>query len=282
MAAADGGAIEFRVLGTVEVCRNGTTLALGGPRQRAVLALLLLEPGRPVSAERFADELWHGEPPPGSSTTVRAYVSRLRSALGDGASITSAAAGYVLDVAPERVDARCFERLLREGEDALARGVVGRAAERLRAALELWRGEPFGELGVEGTLGLEARRLVELRLLAIEKRIDADLALGNDPELVAELEALVEEHPFRESLWRQLMVGELSWWNPLLNGGLGGWEPAAAGVPYTINFIATGANRKTEPGAFGIRIVYTPVPPQPVMLPNSGPQPLRGGAVSAS
>jgi len=77
-------------------------------------------------------------------------------------------------------------------------------------------------------------------------------------------------------------VGELSWWNPLQNGGLGGWAPAAANVPYTINFTATGANKKTEPGTFGIRIVFAPVPPQPPILPNSGPQPLRGGSISAS
>ena len=77
-------------------------------------------------------------------------------------------------------------------------------------------------------------------------------------------------------------VGELSWWNPLLNGGRGGWELAAASVPYTINFTATGANKKSEPGTFGIRILYTPVPAQPPMLPNSGPQPLRGGSLSAS
>jgi DNA-binding SARP family transcriptional activator len=126
--------------------------------------------------------------------------------LGAEAVITSAVSGYALDVPADRVDARRFERLAREGQEALARRAARRAAERLRAALELWRGRPLDGLGDEGALRLEADRLEELRLLALEERIEADLALGLDAELVEELETLVHEHPYRERPWRQLML----------------------------------------------------------------------------
>ena len=101
---------------------------------------------------------------------------------------------------------RCFERLAQEGHEALARGSARRAADRLREALDLWRGLPFAGLGDEGALRDEAARVVELRLLALEDRIEADLALGRDAELVDELERLLGDHPFRERFWRQLML----------------------------------------------------------------------------
>lgn len=198
--------IEFRLLGPVEAIRNGETLALGGARQRTLLALLLLEPGAPVAPDRLADELWHGRPPPGAATTIRSYVSRLRSVLGPGTPIATVAAGYSLGVSPELVDAKRFERLVKEGHEALSRGSVRRAADRLRSALALWRGRPFSGAGNPGALALEAERLAELRLLALEERIEAELALGSGVELVVELEALVREHPYRERLWRHLML----------------------------------------------------------------------------
>lgn len=198
--------IEFRVLGPIEAVRDGTTVTLGGPRQRAILALLLVEAGQPVSVDRLADELWNGEPPAGASTTVRAYVSKLRTALGSDASITSSSAGYVLEALPDRLDASRFERLAREGHDALALGAARRAAGRLRAALELWRGQPFAALADEGALRVEAERLEGLRLSALEDRIEADLALGQDVELVEEIETLVRDYPYRERLWRHLML----------------------------------------------------------------------------
>src|SRR5262249_35546418 len=152
--AAGAAALEFRLLGPVEVVGNGGTIAVGGPRQRALLALLLLEVGRPVSADRLAQELWPGRPSAGVST-LASYVSRLRAALGDGVSISGVAAGYALEVSPDQVHRARFERLVREGREALARGAAQRAAERLRSALALWRGRPFGELGSE-VLRLEA------------------------------------------------------------------------------------------------------------------------------
>jgi predicted ATPase/DNA-binding SARP family transcriptional activator len=209
MSAVGGShsaAIEFFVLGPVEVVRDGSTLSLGGPRQRALLALLLLEPGRPIATDRLEDELWHGAPPRGAATTLRAYVSKLRGVLGDDAPIASTESGYAIDVQPDRIDASRFERLTKEGQAALARGAVVRAAERFQAALLLWRGNPFAGLSDDGALRLEAERLAELRLLAVEGRIEAELVLGQDAQLVDELEALVREHPYRERLWRQLML----------------------------------------------------------------------------
>jgi predicted ATPase/DNA-binding SARP family transcriptional activator len=197
---------DFRLLGPVEAVRNGTALALGGARQKALLALLLLEPGQAVGQERLCEELWQGRPPAGAETTLRTYVSRLRHALGEAAPIRSAGAGYALEVAPERIDAHRFQHLLAEGERALARGAAARAAERLRSALELWRGRPFAGLADEGALRAEADRLEELRLRCLEERLEAELALGKSAELVEELETLVSEDPYRERLWRQLML----------------------------------------------------------------------------
>jgi predicted ATPase/DNA-binding SARP family transcriptional activator len=198
--------IEFRVLGPIEVLLDGSPVPLGGPRQRVLLALLLVDAPRSVPIDRLADELWHGEPPDGASTTLRAYVSKLRTVLGADAAITSSAAGYALDVEDDAVDATRFERLTREGHEALQRGAVRSAAAQLRGALELWRGHPFEDASEEGALLIEAQRLEDLRLSAFEDRIEADLALGQDAELVDELEALVRDNPYRERLWRQLML----------------------------------------------------------------------------
>ena len=181
-------------------------LPLGGRRQRALLALLLLEPGRSVPADRLADALWQGAPPKGAASTLRSYVSRLRSALGPTAALTNGASGYALAVPPDQVDVGLFERLTREGQEALGRGSARRASERLSEALALWRGSPFADLGHDGVLRLEAERLEQLRILAVEERIEADLALGRASELVDELETLVREEPYRERLWRQLML----------------------------------------------------------------------------
>ena len=205
-ANSERGAIEFRVLGPVEAVRDGHQVALGGPRQRVLLALLLVERGRPVSADRLVDALWPTEPPAGAPATVRAYVSKLRSSLGSKAPITISPAGYALAVPDDAVDAIRFERLATEGRAALDRGATRVAAERLRAALGLWRGEPFAGLADEATLRREADRLEEIRRSALEERIEVDLAFGRATQLVDELESLVVLHPYRERLWRQLML----------------------------------------------------------------------------
>jgi len=193
------------VLGPVEVARAGGPVALGGRRQRALLALLLAESGRTISSDRIADELWQGNPPRGAQGTLRVYVSRLRTALGENV-LVARPLGYVLDIDSERVDACRFERLHREGRAALGRGAAGRAADRLGAALALWHGPAYADVQGDGVVADEARRLDELRLLALEDRIDADLALGRHQPLVAELERLVLEEPLRERVWRQLVL----------------------------------------------------------------------------
>ena len=197
--------LEFRVLGPVDVSRSGQSLPLGGRRQRALLALLLLEPRRAVAADRLIDELWRGQAPTGAST-LPSYVSRLRRALGDPALIKGASTGYALAVDADQIDAMRFEQLVDKGRAALSQGRAQRAAEHLNAALALWRGTPFGDVGDDGALRIAAERLEQLRQLALEERIDARLALGASAELVDELEDLVGQHPHRERRWAQLML----------------------------------------------------------------------------
>ena len=205
-AESEPGTIEFRLLGPIEAIRDGHPAPLGGPRQHVLLALLLIERGRPVSVDRLIDAFWPRVPPDGAAATVRAYVSKLRTSIGANAPITLSSAGYALEVPADRLDVIRFERLAIEGRDALDRGSTRRAAEHLRAALGLWRGPPFAGLADEATLRGEADRLEEIRLSVLEKRIDTDLAFGRAAQLVDELETLVAVHPYREGLWRQLML----------------------------------------------------------------------------
>jgi predicted ATPase/DNA-binding SARP family transcriptional activator len=166
---------------------------------------LLLGANRPVPADRLVEELWAGRPPAGAAKTLRSYVSRLRAVLGGGA-IHSRAPGYLLEVEPDKVDARRFERLLGEGLEAHARGAAEEAAAILREGLALWRGGALADLVDEPFAGVEPARLEELRLVALETRIEADLASGRHRALVAELEALIAREPLRERLWGQLMI----------------------------------------------------------------------------
>ena len=205
MAKSAIAATEFRMLGPIDLVRDGQALQLGGRRQRALLALLLLEPGRPVSSDRLIDELWLGSPPPGAEHALRVYVSRLRSALDDD-TISAHAPGYALEIEADRIDAHRFEQLLRDGREALVRGAAGLAADRLGAALALWRGRALADVAEGGVLALEAKRLDELRLTCVEDQIEAELALGLHAELVPRLERLVGEEPLRERLWRQLVL----------------------------------------------------------------------------
>ena len=198
--------IEFRVLGPVEARLGEAVVPVGGRRQRALLGLLLADAGRPVDTDRLIDELWAGEPPDGAEVTLRSYVSRLRAALGVHAPIAATPAGYVLDVAPERIDARRFEVLVREAEAAREARNPRRVAAKARDALAQWHGRPFAGLSAEGALRANATRLEELRLHALELRMEADLALGSAGELVDELESLVAEHPYHETFWRHLML----------------------------------------------------------------------------
>jgi YVTN family beta-propeller protein len=186
---------------------------VGGARQRALLAALLIRPNAVVSSDRLIDELWGEAPPDTASTALHGYVSQLRKALEPGRAtgapaevLVTRAPGYVLRVDPSAIDAARFEQLVHEGRNALAAGDAGRAAQRLSDALGLWRGDALA--GVDDTAGThaEARRLDELRLEALEDRIDADLARGHGDVLVPELEALVEREPLRERPRGQLML----------------------------------------------------------------------------
>jgi DNA-binding SARP family transcriptional activator len=190
----------------MQAVRAGRDVALGGPRQRTVLALLVLEAGRVIPAGRLADDAWGNCPPPGAAKTLRSYVSRLRSALAPDVTLTARGGGYMLHVGPAQLDAGRFEQLLGEGQAALGRGEAAAAGNRFREALALWRGPALADVADVERLALESARLEELRLVAMEGRLEADLALGRAAEVAGELERLVAEHPVRERLWRLLML----------------------------------------------------------------------------
>jgi DNA-binding SARP family transcriptional activator len=197
--------VEFRILGPFEVSSEGDTVPLGGGRQRAVLALLLLRLGEVVSSDQLLEELWAGRPPVSATKVVQNYVSRLRKRLGEGVLLTRAP-GYVLRADPQSLDAHRFERLFEEGRRLLAGGDPVLAATALREALSLWRGPALADFLYEPFAQGEIARLEDLRLACLEERIEAELQLGSHAELTGELEALVGEHPLRERLWGQLML----------------------------------------------------------------------------
>ncbi len=198
--------LEFGLLGPVRAVRDGRELGLGGPKQRAVLALLLVQAGRVVSSEYLADALWRGRPPPGAAGTLRSYVSRLRSLLGPEAVLVARGGGYAITVQAGSVDVGRFERLVEAGRDALGRGEAVAAATRFGEALTLWRGRALADVAAVEPLALEGARLEELRLVAVEGRAEADLELGLAAEVTGELERLVAEYPVRERLWRLLVL----------------------------------------------------------------------------
>jgi len=192
------------MLGPFEVVDDERSLALGGPKQRALLAVLLLHRREVVLSDRLIDELWGGRPPATAGKTLRVYVSNLRKALGDGV-LATRGRGYVLAPVPDQVDLDRFERLAAEGRDLLERGAARAARERLRGALALWRGSALADFSYEPFAESEITRLEEARLAALEDRIDADLALGSDGALISELESLVASHPLQERMRGQLM-----------------------------------------------------------------------------
>jgi DNA-binding SARP family transcriptional activator len=202
--AVDG--LELRLLGGFEVVAGGRSLPLGGARQRAVLARLAISANELVSTDQLVDEVWQGAPPRGAITTLQVYVSHLRKALaGTTATIETRRPGYVLVVAPEAIDARRFENLVAQANSVFDRDPI-RASTLLREALDLWRGPALADFAFESFASVEATRLDELRVRAIERRIEADLELGRPGDVVAELETLVADHPLREAFWRQLML----------------------------------------------------------------------------
>lgn len=194
----------FRLLGPVEAEIDGRPVALGAPKQRLLFAFLLLHANQVVSRERAIDFLWGEDPPSAASNSLQVYVHGLRKQLG-GARIETRGTGYVLTVGSGELDLHRFDRLVSDGRAALEKGSAGLAAKRLTEALGLWRGEPLGDLSIDS---VEAERAVlsERRHAAHELRIDAHLALGRHDGLVAELEELIAEHPYRERLRAQHML----------------------------------------------------------------------------
>jgi DNA-binding SARP family transcriptional activator len=200
--------LEFCLLGPVVVRHDGAALPLPRGRQRAVLAVLLLNAGRVVSVGEIAETLWGPAPLPSASATVRNYVKRLRRALGDAdqARIVTRSPGYVIRVDPGELDVARFEVLL-DGARAAARGGSWEAAaDQARTALALWRGEPLADVESDALALREVPRLAELRLQATELRIGAELSLGRHGVVIAELERLAAAHPLREHLHALLML----------------------------------------------------------------------------
>jgi len=197
--------VQFRILGHLEVYEGPRILSLGGPRPKALLAVLLLNRGQVVSSDRLIDALWGEHPPPTANKAVQVYVSQLRKVIGDGVLLTHGR-GYLLDVAPEAVDADRFEALAREGRAALRAGDAAEASEQLRAALGLWHGSPLSDFEFDEFAQSAIAQLNEARLAAVEDRVDADLSLGAHEVAIAELEALTRENPLRERLQGQLML----------------------------------------------------------------------------
>src|SRR5919201_4734361 len=194
--------MEFRILGPLEVHDDGRQIALGGPKQCALLGVLLLHANESVSSERLVDELWGDRPPARAHKLVQGYVSGLRKLLGP-ARVVTRSPGYLVRVEPGELDALEFDRLVAAARTAEE---PSDKADRLREALELWRGTALADLRLEGFAAREAERLDERRLATLLERIEVDLELGRHAELVGELEALVAAHPLQERLRALLML----------------------------------------------------------------------------
>jgi WD40 repeat protein/DNA-binding SARP family transcriptional activator len=205
--------MRFQVLGPLEVESDDRAVVLGRPKERLLLALLLTRPNQVATVEALIRGLWGEQPPPTAARTLQSHVKRLRRALEPGRApgaagqvLVTREPGYLLRVPPGGLDAARFEELTAQARRALVSGAVDAAASLLREALGLWRGQAFEEFTDSDVLVAEADRLGELRLAALEDRLEADLRLGRHRELIAELERLVKEQPLRERLWAQLML----------------------------------------------------------------------------
>ncbi|HEY7584678.1 MAG TPA: BTAD domain-containing putative transcriptional regulator, partial [Acidimicrobiia bacterium] len=196
--------MEYRVLGPVSAYLEGQPRSLGGRRQRMVLAVLLANPNRVVSQDALIEAVWAGEAPEAAKTTLHSYVSHLRRELGG--ELTREGDGYRVTLGEGSLDALRFEHLVDQGRGQIESNPLG-ALTFLQQSLELWQGLPYGDLGGEPALAAEVARLGELRLAAVEYRIEADLAMGNHRRVIGELETLTREHPFRERLhWMHMLA----------------------------------------------------------------------------
>src|SRR4051812_8231616 len=200
--------VELRILGPLDARAEGRSLPRGGPRRRALLAALLLRAHETISVDRLIDDLWGEAPPATAEHSIQVLVSRLRRVLGDDGPrlLVTRPPGYAIEPAADELDLTRFEFLVAEGRSQLAAGQPERARTLLREALGLWRGKALADLLDEPFAQLAVPRLDELRLAALEERIDADMACGRHSEVVGELEELVAADPLRERVRGQLML----------------------------------------------------------------------------
>jgi DNA-binding SARP family transcriptional activator len=210
-ASTDGPPLRFRVLGPLEASIDGVPIQLGGGKQQRVIALLLLEANRVVSAERLVDWVWSEEAGDRSPGTLQVYMSNLRrvlaAALPDDAPplISTQRPGYVIHLEPTQLDLLMFEASRREAEAAMAAGRPGDAAAAYRAALDLWTGEPLAGLPLDPGNG-EVTRLGLARLAVMESTAEAELAIGRHREILEDLRVWTRQHPLHEGLRAQLML----------------------------------------------------------------------------
>jgi DNA-binding SARP family transcriptional activator len=201
--------MDFRILGPLEVLDEDRAVILGGAKQRALLALLLVHANETLTSDRLIDELWGEHPPSAAAKTLQMQVSRLRNALAAGAGdglVVTRERGYELRINPEQLDSLRFERLSAEGDSELAAGRPESAVEVLERALSLWHDAPLADVVYESFAQTEIARLEEIRVGTSEQLIEAKLQLGRHAEVIGKLEALIAEHPYRERLRAQLML----------------------------------------------------------------------------
>jgi DNA-binding SARP family transcriptional activator len=200
--------MRFRLLGPLRVRNGGVWSAVGAPQQRAVLAVLLLARGRLTTMEGLIHELWGDRPPRTATTTIHGYVGRLRRMLGGGGRgpLVTRDRGYEMVMGTDDLDADVFDRLVSAARRDLVARRFDEAAGQLAEGLGLWQGPAMSDVPVGPRLTVEAARLEQRRLTAIEARLAADLELGRHAEAVEELQRLADEHPFREGLHAQLML----------------------------------------------------------------------------
>jgi YVTN family beta-propeller protein len=209
--------MDFRILGHLEVSNEGDPVRLGGSKQRALLAMLLLHANEPVSIDTLVDALWSDDPHHSAAKNIQVQISRLRRALegeqrpeGPNGTATSVVQtrphSYLIRMEPEQLDLHHFERLVEEGAEALAAGAPLGAEAKLLEALELWRGPPLADFSFDSFAQAPIAQIEELHLAAIELLIAAQLELGRHADVIGRLGTLVAEHPFRERLWQQLML----------------------------------------------------------------------------
>ena len=277
--------LEYHALGALIVTDgDGEKIAIGGPRQRRLMAALLIDRNSVVSVDRLTESVFAGDATAAAATTLRSYVARLRRVVDhngengevdpEGRSILlTVSPGYMLKVPDESFDVGRFERMLATGRAAVDRDDAVTAASELRAALAMWHGEPYAEFADEDWVRVEAQRLQELRLVAYERLVDAELACGRTAETVSELEQLVVEHPLRDGFRERLMLA-------LYRGG-----PAARCVALVPGTPSRTRRRARARPVSGTRRARTPnsrtrpdVAPRRTRRPAAARVPARGAA----